>query len=237
MSRQWGDATHQDVQAKANADWVPEVQKTSTEQLVQRRAASDVTGAALMNHLERGGAPVQLKADPAVQLRAEEEGAEGEQEQQEEQQQEDQGGNVLSVSMTVTGNLTNAAGDVIGMTGTQTITYQHSDGRTITETHNVNWEEDGTVENASRPYEHPAQPEAFDIVAGSASQTYPIQTTHSEGGIAIHAPGRSEGCILANQAIRTDLQSRLDNGVAISGSITAVTDSRTAEEQEAAPMP
>lgn len=141
---------------------------------------------------------------------------------------------VLTVSMVAQSNITNANGAVIGMSGTQDLTYTQSGGGTISETHNVNWEEDATVEG-NLAYEHPAQPETFNIIDGTG--TYPIATDHSEGGICIHGPGRSEGCILANATVRSGLQARLDANEAIQGQITAVTDSRSAAEQTAAPMP
>jgi hypothetical protein len=147
----------------------------------------------------------------------------------------DTGGAVVSVQMTVTGNITNASGDVIGMSGTQTITYEHSDGRTITETYDVNWQEDNVVEGALA-YEHPAAPGTFNIVPRVGGQTYPVNTDHPEQGIAIHAPGRSEGCILGGQAsIIDDLEVRVGAGIAMTGEITTVTDSRSPADQAAAP--
>ncbi|MGD8941553.1 MAG: hypothetical protein PVJ72_19395, partial [Gammaproteobacteria bacterium] len=144
---------------------------------------------------------------------------------------------VLEVEMEVQHNIVDAQGNVVGVSGTQTLTYTDSNGNQIREVHNnVQWREDATVEaGQATPYEHPAAVERFSIVRGTGR--YPISTTHSERGIAIHAPGRSEGCILANQGVRNDIQNRLNNNEQIQGEITNITDTRTPAEQQVAPLP
>jgi hypothetical protein len=142
----------------------------------------------------------------------------------------------LQVEIEITGNIVDN-GHIVGMRGTQTITYTDANGNVTNEVqNNVEWREDNTVEGALL-YEHPAAPAQFNIVQGNRRQRYPIQTTHPEGGIAIHAPGRSEGCILAGRAIRNDIQNRLNNNENLSGQITRVRDSRTLRDQNLAPLP
>ncbi len=143
----------------------------------------------------------------------------------------------LEVTYEIKENIYNDDGDVIGVSGTQTLKYTKSDGSQIIEIVDVNWEEDATVEGPLS-YEFPAQPEEFDIIEASESARYDVTTTHSETGISIHPyyRGRSEGCILSDE-ISADLQTRLENGDELRGEILEVIDSRSYEEKNEAEIP
>lgn len=144
--------------------------------------------------------------------------------------------NVLTVECEVNENI-KEGGKVIGMKGVQVITYTYTNGNKAAETYRTEWKEDKKVETLQ--YEYPARAERFKIykVKTGKKYNYPIQTTHSEGGIAIHGPGRSEGCIIASSAVRNDILNRIKGGETLYGEITNVIDIRPADQRSAAPIP
>lgn len=146
---------------------------------------------------------------------------------------------VLNISIEIISNLLNDEGSIIGMRGTQRINYTNEHGRVITENYEIRWEEDEIIENQQYPYEFPPNPETFEIYEGTRTR-FPVQTRHSETGVAIHelGNGRSEGCIIASEEIIRDLLRRIRAEQSnLHGRISQVVDSRNEQDQQTAPLP
>jgi RHS repeat-associated protein len=145
----------------------------------------------------------------------------------------------LVVKCTILGNEEDKHGNIIGVYGLQELSYWNSEGKEIKETHMVTWAKKPDEEGES---EHPAHAtkEPFDIVPKwDDKQRYPIQTKHPEegGGIAIHGPGRSEGCIIASDKVLDDIKKRFNEKEILTGQITEIKDERNPIDQLFNPLP
>lgn len=153
--------------------------------------------------------------------------------------------NDIEVEITIDNMLYAASGAANGMTGSQILRYKFDNGKMYSqELFKVRWQEDKAIEDKKRPYEMPASPARFEVVKNAnPNPFYALATTHPEGGICIHAVGRSEGCILIDTAttlgldIYKDIKRRVyDDGEKVTCEIVRVTDRRRKEDVEKYPV-